>query len=569
MSWQERTDKEQQVMIYSNRPPRELAGGAVKVIAGLPVKVWVGPSDKPTPDDVWEKMSDAEKNKLEERTMEFHGKTFKVFEFPYPKSLQEAQYTRFSNELIWPMFHSMDADSLTEPTKLANPTHRKNFDYQYNGDPDKDWELYKQFNELGNNAVQQLKKRGEVTDKDLLWVHDYQNTSVKGDIYSAHSPFPPKAFVEKMTVNGKPALSYDFLQNYVKEVASHPTITFQRPIDLKNFVETMELLDPKFRTLNPHAFKNGDAHLLPIGGHVPLKIFGKQVQAMNAPVGVVMEDELKGAQESKIDRTTFDPAGLDHMGVPYDRSKMKDGRVPIQAVLGDLLNTDEEHRIFLAVHRNDYTKSTLEKVYAAGNYMARHPEEKGKTHFVYFLQPTRPGVQGMDEYRKAVEDTARAFKNVWGDSITVVSEGLDHEDFRGLLRHPNVVAYLGTGRKDGHDMMVREAASVRADFPQGDPRAALAIVTTNGTGASDVVRGTKERPGAYILDSDDTNFLDTHTQLTEVITEVNKLAKTTRGKHDLAERYQAAAIGSQKYGLHFYKDQILKVATQHQSAKIA
>ncbi len=711
-NWQERTNKEQRIVIYSNRPPKEFKGGAVKAIADLSVDMWVGPSDKPIPDAVWEKMSDEEKHKLTgPQFLTFNDKTIKVYTFPISQSMLDAQYIMMSNELIWPIFHSADADALVDPLKMANPRHKHNYSYQYNEhknvetiinikvkpnnvpdgsfnpdhpqfkpekdfldiahetihsilnnpqfeifhphhgkhrvivqqnldgievdfsgvhktigdphahenlqalkreirtalrtleednsinpevdrhdskakamkthieteskiiitprDPEKDYLLYKELNELGNQAIAQLRKNGEISGHDVVWVHDYQCANAKGDIYSFHIPFPSLEFLQKVKVNDKDILASEYFPDLLQQMANHQVMTFQRAIDMKNFIEVVAAIDPKFKTLNPQAYSNGQVKDFDIDESISLRMFSKQVKIMNIPIDVAQGEVLSTAQNDNLDQTTYDPKMLDNMNLPYDRSRMANGRVPLKAVLGNILNTDEEHRIIFSMHRNDYSKNTLEKIYAAGNYLAKHPEEKGKTHFLFSLQPTRAGVPGEERYQKAVETMAKGLREQWGDSIIVIPAHLEWSDFLGLNRHPNTVAYLGVGRKDGHDLTLREAASTRADFPAGDPRAALAIVTTNGTGASDVLRGTKDNPGAFVLNSNNKSFVQMHTELTKVFEEIVNLARTPEGKKILADRYHVASTQSRKYDPEHFRETALKVLEQGRARESA
>jgi hypothetical protein len=454
--------------------------------------------------------------------------------------------------------------------KLANTRHKDNYDYKYEGDPAADYASYKEFNDLGNQAMRKLKEMGEITDEDLQWVHDYQCTNVAGDVYSQHPPFPPFSFLEQVKVNGEKLLETEYFKDYIRQLADHDTLTFPRVVDMKNFIDTVAVVDPSFKRLNPRVDTQLDtaAILEQIGGALaPLQIFGKTVKVMNLPVCVSQEDELEAAKSSKIDKTFFDKKMLDDNEISYDPATVQDGRVPIRGLLGNLLDTDEEHRIFLAVHRNDYIKSTLEKVYAAGNYMARHPEEVGKTHFVFFLEPTRSHIPGYKAYNDAVMREAKGLREIWGDSIIVVPAGVDNHDYLGLMRHPNVLALLGTARVEGHDITLREAASARSDYPPGDPRAALALITTNGTGVSDVLKGTRENPGAFVIDSSDRNFAKMHARITDVFEKVVNLAKKREGKIEvgkieLATRYQAASAASAEYNPAYFARRVMEVANQ-------
>jgi trehalose-6-phosphate synthase len=585
--------RELQVVIYRNGTAAGI-GGAKKVIESLPMKVWLSPqqvdAEHPAvPDSEWKQ--DEKHEVVELNAKELGGKKpYRAFTFPVSESLYKAQYKKIANELIWPIFHSMDADALIDPLSVISPHHRQNYDFPYQGSPDDDYGLYRQFNECGAKAYKQLRQRGIVKDEDLVWVHDYQCVNMPGDIYTHHTPFPPLDFLRKVTINRKPLLEYGFFREYIKDMLGHGLLTFQRPIDMKNFIEVVAALDKQCSAVGAPQSGLAPTGLLDLEGkvtrnfaieeHAQLTAFGKTARVMNLPVPIDRADELRLARESKVDQSSYAVDDLERMNISYDEQAVytatnKKGdpvrKVNIQHVtpLHRILNEDG-HRIFLAAHRADYTKCALEKLYAAGNYLGSLTErDREKVHFVFFLQPTRPGVEGFPRYQKEVEETAKGLRRTYGDSIIVIPDAIAAQDYIGLMRHKNVVALLGVGLKDGHDLTLREAASARSDFIDeqrpADERAALAIVTTDGTGASDILSDPKKSDhGAFVL-RDIENPRDMVIKLHKLFQEIDGLAKTPEGRQHLTRRYQEAAEASAIYGPEYFREAILKVAEKNRS----
>lgn len=711
------------IVAYSNRPPTSIQGGAVLVIANLGVKHWVGPG-KVMPDAEWvkliqDKLAESpvgifEKPKTVEDCVElirshpsafmlpldmspvqYNDDTISVYTFPVPRSLHNAHYRMTSNALIWPVMHSTDSTMLTNPKQALNKSHTPSYHYAHKDmqgisrDPEQDYNLYKALNDLGNGAIKQLRRRHVIRSSDPVWVHDYQCVNIKGDIYSHHIPFPPLGYLKQVTV-GKdktPLLKTDLFKSYIKEIASHRLITFQRPVDVKNFIETVAELEPAtHRKLQEYLSKK-----IAIDESINVKLYGKDVRITNVPVGKRQDIDLQTAQESRLDNTNIPVEALDSVKLKYNESAIqtkdksvavipvdtmnthlghlakdalnhtqeerskaafdlkmlkqhtdlvisKDGvryypleelksleidydksdqaiaeatrnitiqqkTLPLLSLLGSkwneekqayeggMLDQSSEHRIIMAVHRADYTKSTIEKMIAAANYMAAHPEEIGKTHFLFFLEPTRSNVPGYNEYTKAVSDIARGlhtgwygklkwesstlFSDGWKNSFTIVPYSINNKDALGLLRHPNVVGMLGIARKDGHDLTVREAANVRADLltHENKSRTGLGIVTTSGIGASDTLGGTTENPGAFVIPLDDkdpsahakgglTPFWTFIERLQQTFTDIITLSKNNPDV--LQDRYRVASEASKKHDIGHYRKVILDALSSGQ-----
>jgi trehalose-6-phosphate synthase len=584
-----------ELVVASNRPPMEIAGGAVKVIAEMPIKAWIGPG-KTVSDEQWTQMPDTSepggKYELSHTAVPYGDSTINVYTFPHPESLQEAQYTHMSNGLLWPINHSTDARVFNDPMSITDTSRKPDFNYSYKGsdgqsNPDTDWEKYKEFNTLFEKALGQLKEQGIITGREPVNPHDYQIATVPGQVYTSHTPFASRDYLEQVEVNDKPILPRDgqehwtFFEENVRALADHDIVTFQRPEDMKNFIETVAVLDPSFNRNNP-SLLNEDGRVqgeFAVNESKKIVAFGKPMTALNVPVAIRHEELTDKARDmdDKDFTTKVDVKALEKTGVKYDPDAVQEVTdnkgntkkvVPLGDLLKPILEPDQGHKIIMAVHRNDYTKNTYEKLLAASDFMAKHPEEEGKTHFVFFLQPSRENVSGYAEYRDRVCELADGLAKQYGDSFIIIPQGVDNADALKLMRHENTAALLGTGLKDGHDLTVREAAGARSDYAEtGDlERSALAIVTSNGTGASDVFKGSAEKPAAYVLDSSK-SVMEFKNQLAEAYADIVEKSNSPDGKRELGQRYANSVELSKQYGIDNFVNTITKAVNDNQREK--
>lgn len=436
---------------------------------------------------------------------------------------------------------------------------------------------YKPLNELGNAAIKKLKQNGTIRYNDLFWVHDYQCVNVEGEFFSRHTPFPSIEYLEKVEFSdGKKLLDTGSFQDYMQHYVRHQLINFQRPSDMANFIETLAVMDKRFiannrdlleRELLYHDgthYRVSEKAAFHIGEKLAIKAFGHDVTLMNFPVGISQQTNLQEAieNEDKLDKTRIDPEKLENMGAIRESGPLgiilsamrkvgnflKDKLIQIPVFLNILEHSaappgkeewptfrevlqqagalDDEHRIFMSVHRNDYTKNTLEKAQAAGDFLAdletKDPEKRKNTHFLFILEPTRQNIKSYVDYAQNVYKELAALKNIYGNSIIVIPQSVDHGDVMGILRHKNTVGLIGAGLKDGHDLTLREAIDARADG-RGDHNP-LALITTDGVGAVDILGGKGDRKGAFVIDTtqavgDLSKFL--RTSMTECLQQID------------------------------------------------
>ncbi len=600
------------LIAYSNRPPvNGIAGGAVLVIGSTEPDIWIGPGDTIS-DERWKTLRDENKFQLNEDVITSpEGKDVRVITFPVPESLANAQYNVIANGVLWPVFHSMDPETYQNPSSMFNDVEQEKQEYlfdlrhtpQFQKATQADqsvstsleyveqaYSQFKEFNGLANIALDRLKHdlpvmdNGEpskaelITDRDTLWVHDYQCIDVPGGIFSRHTPFPSLDYLKKVTFeNGEgqeamPLLETDFFNDYIQNRTQNGLISFQRPVDMQNFIEVVEHLHDKeygqghFAMANEHLYPQGKLVIdesFGVASQKPIKAFGHSVTLMTMPVGISQDQNREEAQahhdsiahydaSKHYDHQTPTAITLDNLarsGITLgatDTTNMVENGAPDTITLGQLLEhynaLDDGHHIIASWHRNDFTKNTMEKLQAMDVYLSEHPEEQGNTHFVLGLQPTRSTVPGYKEYQDTVIDYARSLHEKYEGSIIVIPQSINHGDLMGLLRHENVVGAIGAGMKDGHDLTVREAVDAKSDI-EGT---AMTIITTDGVGAADILKGTDEQPGAFIINTDQSKkgFARNMADMFETIIDAQSSEK---GMQELTSRYEVMKEASAHY----------------------
>lgn len=207
-------------------------------------------------------------------------------------------YNGFSNEVIWPLFHDLQAEC--------------NFDPRY-------WYTYQQVNRKFANEVQK-----QVADADFLWVHDYHLLLLAQELkqsgyrspvsFFLHIPFPPLDIFLKLPwrfqiLNG--LLQYDL-------------IGFQTMRDKRNFIECVKKLLPY-----THSEKEKGIHRIIMENHetrvgtFPISIdfneFSQQAQKREVSEGAWYFHEKMPEQKIVFSTDRLDIT----KGIPYRLNAIK------------------------------------------------------------------------------------------------------------------------------------------------------------------------------------------------------------------------------------------------------
>lgn len=502
-------------LIYSNRPPSAgSSGGAQMVIEATNPTWWVGPES--VDNRLWNVMEEQERQTItlakgpnNVDTADYH-----VLTFPTPKALEDAQYKTISNEVLWPLAHSMKPNAKESLEQIE--------DAYFNG--------YLPYNELANNALRTFTEEKSLTANDRVWVHDYQCDNVPGMIYSRHIPWPSLEFLEETSFKSEtgkdvPILETAFFRDLIELGGNRALSTFQRPVDQVNYLMTAAALagspenfsiqsenaalenittdihDPAKR----EAIRTALSDEIGLGTSTRITLFGSPTTLMNVPVGQNPEMTHESAVDNEhlLNKTTFKTRGTDDWNI--FNASLGDGQTANLTAsdpkafseenpprMADLVEPIRGRNWVLSVHRNDYTKGTLTKLKAARELFETEPERAKDSTFVFILQPTREDVGGYREYAEQVFKEAKALRDEFGEkSVVIIPEAVKHDDILAVMRQPEMKGFMGLGHKDGHDLTLREVVDAN------DKDRAIGVIASSGVGAADVLNDGKR--GAEVI----------------------------------------------------------------------
>lgn len=559
--------------VYSNRPPTAGAsGGAQEVIAASKPTWWVGPETIST--KIWNVLTPEERGarKLHGDPDAAEKPDYDVQTFFVPEVYADEQYKTISNEVLWPIAHSMlpNTDKTLEEIEEAY------------------WGGYTRHNEIANNALRGMVEEYDLVNTDRIWVHDYQCENVPGTLYTRHIPFPTVDFLEKeallTTESGDKVsiLDTEFFRDIMELSSTRILSTFQRPVDQVNFIMTAAVVSANSEKFpdqfhydsnnpilanmsediyNPDRREKIRAALLEeitLGSSSTLTMFGSKTTLMNIPVGQVTENTYAKAVAGEHDLTgtsfKFDKNNH-HFSVFHadigdgqtvnltscDEAQFNEHNPPH---LSDFIEEVRGRKIILSAHRNDYTKGTLTKLEAAEKVLESGSADDAT--FFFMLQPTREDVAGYKEYAQKVFKKAAHIREKFGPkSVVILPEGIKHDDVVGLMRQPEIHGFMALGLKDGHDLTAREILDAN------DNDRIIGNITSSGIGAADVLgEGNK---GSFII-KNPTDANEVAAALTRILDDANT--------EELRERFNWMKSRSKQYDAANFSAQVNKVYMQ-------
>jgi trehalose-6-phosphate synthase len=227
---------------------REGAGGLVTAIKPLLMErggAWIGFCG----------IYDADRGKGWEQTLaDYGGGAIRYYPITPPRGLYEGYYSHYSNQELWPRFHSMTAKMSREAAKF--------------------WPDYVKMNELFADRTAEIAK-----DDGLIWIQDYhlmllprllRERGVGAALgHFLHIPFPPAEVMAEQP----------HAREVLEGVLSSDLLGFHIPAYMHNFVESAEQI------LSAKAVERGEqAAVLEHGGRrirlgaFPIGIQPKQLQ---------------------------------------------------------------------------------------------------------------------------------------------------------------------------------------------------------------------------------------------------------------------------------------------------
>lgn len=317
---------EEQLVVVSNRLPlvveqddsgwqiKPSAGGLVTALEPVMRRVnglWIG-----WPGGVVDSVPYAE---LFSRFATEHG--YRLAAVPLTEEDVELYYQGFSNETLWPLFHD-----LLGRCKFKLST----------------WLRYCEVNKKFALAIAE-----QVTDGQLIWVHDYQLTLVGGLLrglgvknrlaFFLHIPFPSFDLFRRLP----------WKKELLDGLLSYDQLGFQTLRDRRNFVAGV-------REMYPHVRAD-------IRRRVTVLDFGeRQVTVGNFPISIDFDEFDQGARQKDVEEAAW------YLHEHYQR-----------------------RQLLLGVDRLDYTKGIPERLLAFERALEKYPAMRQQTSLIQVVVPSR------------------------------------------------------------------------------------------------------------------------------------------------------------------------------------
>ncbi len=246
------------------------------------------------------------------------------------KKEQAGFYYGFSNEVMWPICH--------------NFITKANFKQNY-------WETYKKVNE--KYALSALE---EITEDDLVWIHDYQLALIPGFIKEKKKNTKVAMFWHIPWPAWEAFRTIPWQEIILKKMLKSDFIAFHTPLFVNNFIDCTEKLGADVdRTENIVNFQ------------------GQATKVMSIPLGIDYQQFQRQINENSLNEKA---------------KKIKEDY--------------HAEKIVFAVDRLDYTKGILKRLKAMDKLFERYPEHIGKVTMVQRISPSRTEVEEYQQMRESI-----------------------------------------------------------------------------------------------------------------------------------------------------------------------
>lgn len=301
-----------------------------------------------------------------------------------------AYYGGFSNRTLWPLFHYMVARTRIDAHS---------------------WSVYEQINERFARAAVE-----ESTDRDQVWIHDYQLMRVpyflrrraprRHIAFFLHIPFPAYDVFRILPWSRellRGMLAADLVGVHVGSYAQHVFTCAERLLgcDVDRAAETIQFE-------------------------------GRTVSVQAHPIGI-------------------DPGHIETLATAAGaRTSGQD--TPAQVI---------------GLDRLDYTKGIPERFLAVERFLEEHPEFHDRFVFTQILIPSREQVSDYRELKRELDETVGRINGRFSDQgwspIRYLVRGLSQTELGALYRHADVA--LVTPLRDGMNLVAKEYVAAQVDEP--------------------------------------------------------------------------------------------------------
>ncbi len=336
-------------------------------------------------------------------TLPGYPATYNLFRISIEDSSRNEEYQRFSNDLLWPLFHE-------EPGRVgARPG---------------DFTGYEMVNRLFADHILRITRNHEV---GVLWIHDYQLTQVAKELRSkATAVIPPIAFFWHI-----PWPRPEFLANLperrdlLEGLLDYDFLGFQTALYRERFLESVarDFSGNTRVTVSPRLVVKD----------------GRRIHVGDYPIGV--------------DPIRFESLSLDPKGQSDARGFLREHGI------------GPEERLLISVDRMDYTKGFLKRLQILESLFRNFPEWIGKIRLLQIAPLTRSGHSTYQGYQKKVRDAVMTANERWrrGDWFPVVSieQTVEHRILAPLYRM--AAGALVTSTNDGMNLVAKEYLAAQKD----------------------------------------------------------------------------------------------------------
>lgn len=310
----------------------------------------------------------------------------------------ELYYNGYSNEVLWPLFHYF-LKGMRYSTEQQD--------------------AYENVNRLFASKLLPL-----LTERDLIWVHDYhliplgrrlRELGVKRPIgFFLHIPFPN---IEMLRV----LPSYAEL---LRDLTSYDVVGFQTENDLR-------------------AFHSGIEHL-----------FG--VEAIRSDGRICIGE--------RVFRAEVFPIGVDVNAVQEEAEEASKSEV-----LRRMTDSLVSRSLMIGVDRLDYSKGLVERFFAYRQFLETYPENQGRITYIQIAPLSRTDVRAYVEIRQSLEQAAGRTNGSFADAdwtpIRYLNRNFPHPTLMGFLRAAKVG--LVTPLRDGMNLVAKEFAAAQDEHDPG------------------------------------------------------------------------------------------------------
>jgi len=302
-------------------------------------------------------------------------------------------YYGFCNKTIWPLFHY-----------FINKV-------EYNLDM---WDMYVDVNRRFFNEV-----KSEISDGDMVWVHDYQLMLLPEMIREAfpnvkigfflHIPFPSYEIFRLLVwrdeiLNG--LLGADLIGFHTYDYVRHFLSSVRR---LLGFENNLNQISYENRYVNVDAFP---------------------------------------------------------MGIDYDLFSMNYNTPAFQSQVKQIVSSKKGEKMILSVDRLDYTKGIPERILALDRFLTKYPEYHEKVRFQLIVAPSRVGVNAYMDLRSEISELVSEINGKHGTvnwmPIWYFFQSFSRESLVALYKYSDVL--LVTPLRDGMNLVAKEYIAARTDY---------------------------------------------------------------------------------------------------------